>query len=94
MPIKDDPSTRIFRIMQDQVHNQLMRCGPGQELEVLHHALKPDNNTLWLKCMEVKKDLLLAFQRSYPDVRLEVFGSTVMGIAFKGNLHSILKVKD
>lgn len=35
--------------------------------------------------MEVKKDLLLAFQRSYPSVRLEVFGSTVMGIAFKGS---------
>lgn len=46
--------------------------------------LKPDTNELWLKCMEVKKDLLMAFHRTYPSVRLEVFGSTVMGIAFKG----------
>lgn len=52
--------------------------------QILHHVLKPDTNALWLKCNEVKKDLILAFQRSYPSVRLEVFGSTVMGIAFKG----------
>lgn len=45
--------------------------------------LKPDNNELWLRCMEVKRDLLMAFHRTYPSVRLEVFGSTVMGIAFK-----------
>lgn len=70
--------------MQEQVRTRLMNCEPGQELEVLHHALKPDNNMLWLKCMEVKTDLLMAFQSYYPMVRLEVFGSTVMGIAFNG----------
>lgn len=72
--------------MQEQVRSRLLCCESGQELEVLHHTLRPDNHTLWLKCMEVKKDLLMAFQRSYPLVRLEVFGSTVMGVAFKGNL--------
>lgn len=83
-PAQEEPSARIFRKMQEQVRNQLMCCDPGQELEVLHHCLKPDNHTLWLKCMEVKRDLILAFQNCYPFVRLEVFGSTVMGIAFKG----------
>ncbi|XP_031620997.1 UTP:RNA uridylyltransferase 1 isoform X2 [Contarinia nasturtii] len=80
---KDDPNAQIFQFMQEQVRNRLEKCEPGRELEVLHSSLKPDHHTLWLKCMEVKKDLLLALQRQYPGVRLEVFGSTVMGIAFK-----------
>lgn len=84
-PTQEDQSVRLFKIMQEQIRSRLSCCQPGRELEVLHHTLKPDYNTLWLKCMEVKKDLLIAFQRSYPFVRLEVFGSTVMGIAFKGN---------
>lgn len=75
---------RIFNEMQEQVRNLLMCCESGRELEVLHRCLKPDNHILWLKCMEVKRDLLMAFQPFYPQVRLEVFGSTVMGIAFKG----------
>lgn len=85
---QEEPSTRILQKMQEQVRSRLICCGAGQELEVLHHALKPDNHMLWLKCMEVKRDLLMAFQSYYPFVRLEVFGSTVMGIAFKGNLSS------
>lgn len=81
---QEDQSIRFFKIMQEQIRSRLSCCEPGQELEVLRHTLQPDYNTLWLKCMEVKKDLLIALQRSYPFVRLEVFGSTVMGIAFKG----------
>lgn len=81
---KDDPNAHIFQMMQEEVRSRLERCEPGRELEVLHSSLKPDHQTLWLKCMEVKKDLLMAFQRQFPGVRLEVFGSTVMGIAFKG----------
>lgn len=53
---------------------------------MLQTALMPDYRSLWLKCVEVKNDLLSALQHFYPFVRLEVFGSTVMGIAFKGNL--------
>lgn len=59
--------------------------------KVLQTALMPDYRSLWLKCVEVKNDLLSALQRSYPFVRLEVFGSTVMGIAFKGNRKFILE---
>lgn len=81
---QEEPSARVFQLIQEQVRSRLLCCEPGRELEILHNTLKPDYQTLWLKCMEVKKDLLLAFQRSYPLVRLEVFGSTVMGIAFKG----------
>lgn len=84
---QDDPSAQIFQIMQEQVRNHLINCESGRELDILHKTLKPDYQTLWLKCMEVKKDLLLAFQRNYPFVRLEVFGSTVMGIAFRGKNH-------
>lgn len=83
MAQQQDRNARIFELMQEQVRSRLMCCEPGRELEVLHSALKPDYAMLWVKCMDVKKDLLLALQRFYPFVRLEVFGSTVMGIAFK-----------
>lgn len=81
---QQDSSTKVFQMMQEQIRNRLMCCEPGRELEVIHTTLIPEHQTLWRKCMEVKKDLLLAFQCYYPFVRLEVFGSTVMGIAFKG----------
>lgn len=83
---QQDPNTKMFEFMQQEVRSRLQCCQPGRELEILHTSLKPDYQTLWLKCMEVKRDLLLALQRFYPFVRLEVFGSTVMGIAFKGRL--------
>lgn len=75
-----------FRQMQEHFANQLSACEPGQELSVLHNALKPDDQELWNKCMEVKTDILLAFQPHHPNVQLKVFGSTVMGIAFKGTI--------
>lgn len=81
---QQDPNAEMFELMQQEVRSRLQCCQPGRELEILHTSLKPDYQTLWLKCMEVKRDLLLALQRFYPLVRLEVFGSTVMGIAFKG----------
>lgn len=83
----EDHSTEIFRAMRQQVTEGLMECESGQELEVLQTTLRPDFNVLWLKCLEVKKDLIAALQPSYRDVRLEVFGSTVMGIAFKGYVY-------
>lgn len=82
---EEDPSARIFRLMQEKVRNVLMNCESGKELEVLYDALRPNHQQLWQNCNEIKRDLILAFQKSYPSVRLEVFGSTVMGIAFKGN---------
>lgn len=86
--IQEDQSVHLFKTMQEQIRSRLSCCEPGQELEVLHYTLKPDYHALWLKCMEVKRDLFNAIQRYYPFVRLEVFGSTVMGIAFKGNFKS------
>lgn len=80
----DDPDKRVFLLMQQQVQNRLENCEPGKELEVLYDCLKPDLQTLWLRCMTVKNDILLALQQKYPLVRLEIFGSSVMGIAFKG----------
>lgn len=79
-----DRSSEIFQIMRQNVTEGLTHCESGQELEILQNALRPDFNLLWLKCMEVKRDLVAALCRVYPGVRLEVFGSTVMGIAFKG----------
>ncbi|XP_055308241.1 uncharacterized protein LOC129572325 [Sitodiplosis mosellana] len=83
MAQQQDPNVRIFELMREQVKKRLECCEPGRELEVLQTSLMPDYRSLWLKCMEVKNDLLFALQRFYPFVRLEVFGSTVMGIAFR-----------
>lgn len=80
----EDLVMRQLRMMQDEVNNGLRSCEPGRELEVLHRCLRPDHHFLWYKCIEVKKDLVNALYRLYPLVRLEVFGSTVMGMAFKG----------
>lgn len=79
-----DRSSEIFQTMRQNVTEGLKHCKSGQELEILQNALRPDFNVLWLKCMEVKRDIVAALSRAYPGVRLEVFGSTVMGIAFKG----------
>lgn len=83
-PKIEDPSAEAFKNMQDDVRLGLISCEPGKELEILHQTLRPIHNALWFKCMEVKKDIWTALQRFYPGVRLQVFGSTVMGIAFKG----------
>lgn len=80
----EDLIVRQFRMMQNEVNNGLRSCEPGRELDVLHRSLRPDHHNLWYKCIEVKKDLVNALYRFYPMVRLEVFGSTVMGMAFKG----------
>lgn len=80
----EDPGTRLFNKMKQDVRNGIQSCESGKELEVLHRALRPEHHALWYKCIEVKKDLLTALAPYYPQVRLEVFGSTVMGIAFKG----------
>lgn len=79
----DDQSTIIFRAMERDIVEALDNCTTGRELEVLHGILRPDPHLLWYKCMEVKKDLVNALSQYYPSVRLEVFGSTVMGTAFK-----------
>lgn len=81
----EEACAQIFRLMQEKVRIGLMNCVSGKELEVLYDALRPNHQQLWQNCMEIKKDLVLAFQKTYPSIRLEVFGSTVMGIAFKGN---------
>lgn len=81
---EEDLIVRQFRMIQNDVNNGLRSCEPGKELDVLHRSLRPDHHYLWYKCIEVKKDLVNALYRFYPMVRLEVFGSTVMGMAFKG----------
>lgn len=80
----EDLVMRQLRMMQNEVNNGLRSCEPGRELEVLHRCLRPDHHFLWYKCIEVKKDLVNSLCRLYPLIRLEVFGSTVMGMAFKG----------
>lgn len=62
----------------------LQLCMKGNELAVLHNTLLPEPYTLWLKCMHVKRDITNALFPFYPTVNVQVFGSTVMGTAFKG----------
>lgn len=70
--------------MQQRITLGLEKCAPGQELDFLLDALRPNYNQMWASCSAVKRDLLLSLVQAFPQTRLEVFGSTVMGVAFKG----------
>lgn len=73
-----------FNKMKEDFLTLMQKCEDGSELEILRIALLPEPYSLWQKCMEVRMDLMNIFGRYYPFVRVDVFGSTVMGTAFKG----------
>lgn len=70
--------------MKEDVNNALEQCSPGCELDLLFEILRPSYKQMWSNNRAVKQDLLSALRRTYPETRIEVFGSTVMGVAFKG----------
>lgn len=75
---------QIFRQMQHNVTAGLENCPPGRELDFIMDVVRPNYQKMWAACTQVKHDLVLALCRPFPNVRMEVFGSTVMGVAFKG----------
>lgn len=44
---QQDPSAKLFELMQERVVSGLLCCEPGRELEVLHTSLHTDYQTLW-----------------------------------------------
>lgn len=73
-----------FNKMKEEFLKLMDNCKLGSELEILRIILLPEPYTLWQKCMAVRMELISVFARHYPIVKVEVFGSTVMGTAFKG----------
>ncbi|XP_037024443.1 uncharacterized protein LOC119066221 [Bradysia coprophila] len=78
-----DPSVKALKRIQADVRRELINCEPGDELETLVQTLQHNAHG-----QQAKKDVLAAFRAYYPsgifkDDQLHLFGSTVMGLAFK-----------
>lgn len=73
--------------MKQNVNKALEQCTPGSELDLLYEVLRPNYRQMWANYRAVKQDLLSALRRTYPETRIEIFGSTVMGVAFKGTTY-------
>lgn len=81
--------SHTMQLMQNDLEMGLRHCLSGDEREVLNQSLRPSGHILWYKVIaEVKSDLLNALATTYPAMRMEVYGSTLMGIAFKGTVSS------
>lgn len=75
----------LVSAMEKEVVDGLIHCQPHRMMDLLNRAIRPDPGYLFHACMQVKEDLLGIFSRSFPLVRVDVFGSTIIGTAFKGN---------
>lgn len=79
----------LFSIMERDVYDGLSHCQPFRMMEMLHKAIRPEPNDLFHACMEVKSDLMIIFGRTFPRVQIDVFGSTIIGTAFKGSFKMV-----
>lgn len=70
--------------MQSELNAALINPGNAGIIEILERALRPNPQHLHNSCKEVQRDLTTAFNRYYSEVRVEVFGSTIMGMAIRG----------
>lgn len=75
----------LVSVMEKEVMDSLLHCQPHRMMDLLNRAIRPDPGYLFHACMQVKDDLMGIFSRSFPVVRVDVFGSTIIGTAFKGN---------
>lgn len=74
-----------MQLMQRDLNNGFRHCRSGCERDVLNRSVRPSGHILWNKVIaEVKSDLFNALAETYPAMKMEVFGSALMGIAFKG----------
>lgn len=73
----------IIQELKKTVKSEIGKCAAGTELEVLHRVLSPDPWTLQFKCMVVRVDLQVILH-PFRLERIDLFGSTVMGVAFLG----------
>lgn len=73
---------RMFQLMQENILHSLKSCDFGREIDALSSVLFPDPHGLLYFCEEIKRDLYAALRPVFSSVRLAVFGSAVMGMAF------------
>lgn len=78
-PIKENPLHQF----QKSVKEELAKCDPGIEIETLKRIIMPDPWVLSYQCTEVKNDLQRLLQPFHP-IRIDLFGSIIMGIALHG----------
>lgn len=74
----------IAATMDRELFDGLTHCTPFRMMEMMHKAIRPDPSELFHACMQVKRDLMNTFQMSFQNVNIDVFGSTIIGTAFKG----------
>lgn len=72
--------------LQASVIAGLQNVKPNEELMLLKSILLPEPWSLSYCSRIVRQDLFCILQSLHP-IRIELFGSTVMGIAFKGKLN-------
>lgn len=83
----------LFKLMHNELVMELLQCASGEENLVLNRCLRPSAHTLWYEIIvKVKSDLFNALAAKYPAIQFEVYGSTLMGIAFKGIFNKIHKL--
>lgn len=76
-----------MQLMQKDLETSLRHCLSGDERDVLNQSLRPPAQFLWYEIItEIKSDLNSSLRANYPSMRLEVYGSALIGIAFKGIL--------
>lgn len=89
-----EPHTYTMNVMLNHLQAGLRHCSSGDERDILNQSFRPEGNFLWYKIIsEVKSDLFNALASSYPSMRLEVYGSTLMGFAFRGNYQRLITLK-
>lgn len=74
---------RIFDQIEENVNKNLKKCTDGTELDTFLRTLLPSPSTLDYQCLEVKQDLFTVLKPLRPS-RIDLFGSSVMGLAFEG----------
>lgn len=69
--------------LKRDVKMEIQSCPLGMELNAIEYALQPNASFLKYQHIRVRDDLMLHLQR-FRVQRIDLFGSTVIGIAFKG----------
>ena len=70
------------------VRRALLNCPDGDELKALSHVLQPESNFLYAQYRKVHQDLANILQPRFENqFTINPFGSTVSGLAFKGESH-------
>lgn len=87
---KNTQTNKTTNRLKESVLSGLKNAERGMELMLLKNILLPDPNVLHYNCMMVKQDLCRILQAMHP-IRIDLFGSTVMGIAFQGENNSIFQ---